>query len=317
VPRGIAIVGPTAAGKSAVAGAMASQVALEIISVDSRQVYRGLDIGTAKPSADERRLVPHHGIDLVDPDERYSAGRFARDARRWIAEIEGRDRVPVLVGGTGFFLRALTHPMFREPPLPGDAREPLRGYLRALAEAERFRWLEVLDPATASKLEKGGGEQRQARALEVALLSGRPLSWWQKSAPGDAALPLLICAIDAPRDELAERIRRRFEAMIAAGLPGEVQGLARRWGTGAPAFRTTGYAEFVPWAAGAVRLEEAAEAAIAATRRLARRQRTWFRHQLPADALRLDGTLPPLRNAERILAAWRDATVRPRGAAPA
>ncbi|HSM35189.1 MAG TPA: tRNA (adenosine(37)-N6)-dimethylallyltransferase MiaA [Longimicrobiales bacterium] len=313
MPRGIAVVGPTTAGKSAVAAALAARIAVEIISVDSRQVYRGLDIGTAKPTADDRRAISHHGIDLVDPDERYSAGRFARDARRWFAEIERRDRVPVLVGGTGFFLRALTHPMFREPPLPADAREPLRGYLGALPEAERLRWLDALDPESAAKLGKGGGEQRQARALEVALLSGRPLSWWQMKAPGGAGLPLLVCAVDAAQDELAARIRRRFEAMIAAGLPEEVRALAGRWGTDAPAFRTTGYAEFIPWLDGAVGLEEAAEAAIAATRRLARRQRTWFRHQLPRDTVRLDGTVAPARNAERIVAAWQNATARPQG----
>src|SRR5690606_7547206 len=119
---------------TAVSLAVAEAIGGEIICMDSRQVYRGMDIGTAKPTLEERARVPHHGFDLVEPSERYSAGRFARDARRWIAEIRGRGRVPVLVGGTGFFLRALTHPMFEEPELPAERRRRLQRYLDRLPD---------------------------------------------------------------------------------------------------------------------------------------------------------------------------------------
>ena len=169
----LAIVGPTAAGKSELAVEVALRLEGEVVSLDSRQVYRRMDIGTAKLAPAERRGVPHHGLDLIDPDQAYSAGRFARDARRWIREIRERGRVPVLVGGTGFFLRALTAPIFREPPLDPARRRALRRWLGARPRAELERWTSALDPERAA-LAAAGGPQRMLRALEVALLSGRP-----------------------------------------------------------------------------------------------------------------------------------------------
>src|SRR5690606_20214232 len=142
----LVITGPTATGKTALSIEVAAALDGEIISMDSRQVYRGMDIGTAKPTPSQRARVPHHGLDIVDPDQRYSAGRFAADARRWIAEIRARGRVPLLVGGTGFFLRALTHPLFTEPEMPEPVRGRLHRYLRALPEGELRRWLARLDP---------------------------------------------------------------------------------------------------------------------------------------------------------------------------
>ncbi len=303
-PVGIAIAGPTAAGKSALAMEVAERLDVEIVSVDSRQVYRGLDIGTAKPGPAERARVPHHGLDLVAPDERYSAGRFARDARRWIEEIRGRGRVPLLVGGTGFFLRALTDPLFREPPLPRAARGPLRRYLGALPAEERRRWLGALDPASARRLRGGGGAQRESRALEVALLSGRALGHWHEHAPTEPGVRLLVAILEAPSAWLAPRIEARLAEMVRLGLPAEVERLAERYGTDAPALRTTGYAEFLPWLEGEGTLAEATDAAAAATRRLARRQRTWFRHQVPEDALRIDAAGAPSDAARTIVAAW-------------
>ncbi|NIP80361.1 MAG: tRNA (adenosine(37)-N6)-dimethylallyltransferase MiaA, partial [Gemmatimonadetes bacterium] len=160
--------------------AIAERLSGEIISADSRQVYRHMDIGTAKATPEERARVPHHGLDLVDPGERYSAGRFARDARRWLAEIRGRGRVPVVVGGTGFFIRALTHPLFREPPMDRDRRERLEGFLAGLSQPRLRAWLTRLDPESATRLEARGGRQRVLRALELALLTGRPIGWWHR-----------------------------------------------------------------------------------------------------------------------------------------
>ncbi|MBI4545854.1 MAG: hypothetical protein HY703_11710, partial [Gemmatimonadetes bacterium] len=144
----LVITGPTATGKTTLALEVAERLGGEIISMDSRQVYRGLDIGTAKPTLAQRARVPHHGLDLVDPNERYSAGRFAREARCWMAGIRARSRVPLLVGGTGFFLRALTHPLFREPPMPPERRERFKRYVARHGMDELRRWLGALDPAS-------------------------------------------------------------------------------------------------------------------------------------------------------------------------
>ncbi len=304
----LAIVGPTASGKTGLALAVARRLGGEIVSMDSRQVYRGMDIGTAKASAAERAAVPHHGLDLVDPDERYSAGAFARDARRWIDEIRARGHVPVLAGGTGFFLRALTHPLFREAEIDPPRRERLKRWLRGRPEAELHRWLERLDPASAAALAQAGGRQRLARALEVALLSGRPLSWWHAHAPAEAPpLALRVYVLDLPRAELYRRTDERVHQMLAAGLEREVRGLvARGYDERAPGLNATGYVELLRYLRGETSLETAVDAIQRATRRFARRQLTWLRHQLPADAVHLDALRPPDQLADAIAAAWRE-----------
>src|SRR5688572_1894757 len=142
----LAIVGPTASGKTALSLAVARRIGAEIVSMDSRQVYRGMDVGTAKVDASIREAIPHHGLDLVDPDQSFNAGRFAREARPWIADIHARGRVPLLVGGTGFFLRALTEPIFREPPVDLERRDALRRWLGAQPSERLVRWVAVLDP---------------------------------------------------------------------------------------------------------------------------------------------------------------------------
>ncbi|MEJ2217647.1 MAG: isopentenyl transferase family protein [Gemmatimonadota bacterium] len=159
-PIALALVGPTACGKTELALQIALRLDGEIVSMDSRQVYRGLDIGTAKPTPEQRRRVQHHGLDLVEPGERYSAGRFARDARRWIDEIRARGHVPILEGGTGFFLRALTEPFFEEPPMPAASREDLKAYLAERPAAQLRRWLRVLDPQSERAMARGGGGRR-------------------------------------------------------------------------------------------------------------------------------------------------------------
>ncbi|MGH7506543.1 MAG: tRNA (adenosine(37)-N6)-dimethylallyltransferase MiaA [Longimicrobiales bacterium] len=303
----IVIAGATATGKTALGIALARTLNGEVVSMDSRQVYRSMDIGTAKPTLRERRDVPHHGFDLVTPDGRYSAGRFGRDARRWIRDIRERGRIPILVGGTGFFLRALTHPLFREPDMPRERRSALDRYLRAFEMEELRRWSAALDPALAAR-RTGADRQRHARAIEVALLTGRPLSWWHRNAPpAEPALALRVFVLELPPDVLRARIDTRVHAMMETGLVEEVAGLLAAGHTEAsPGMSATGYAEILPYLRGEYTLGDAVERIQAATRRYARRQRTWLRHQLPEGAVRLDGCRPPEELAARIARTWRE-----------
>ena len=303
-PAALVVTGATATGKTALAIEVARRIGGSVISMDSRQVYRGMDIGTAKPSVAERRGVPHYGFDVVGPDERYSAGRFARDARRWIADIRAAGRVPILAGGTGFFLRALTDPLFEEPPMRTDRREALKAWLSALPNAELARWAERLDPTQAAR---GGGRQRQARAIEVALLTGRPLSGWQRAAPArQPRLDARVFVLDLSRDKLVRRVDARVHDMVAAGLVAEVDTLLRSGhGPDDPGMNATGYIELIPHLAGKTTLEAAVERIQAATRRYARRQRTWLRHQLPADAVRLDAARPTGELAGAVVESWQ------------
>ena len=305
-PDALAIVGPTASGKTALSLDVARRIDAEIISMDSRQVYREMDIGTAKATPEHQAAAPHYGLDLVAPGERFNAARFAELARGWIAGIGARGRVPLLVGGTGFFLRALTHPIFQEPELDAGRRAALERYLTRLDEAELRRWLDALDPATAERLRTWGGRQRLQRALELPLLTGRPLSWWHQHAP-PAAEPLrpLVVVLDVPRERLYAAIDARVGDMAAAGLVEEVQRLADRGlGRGTPGMNATGYVELIPYLHGECGLEEALERVRRNTRAYARRQLTWFRHQLPAGAVWLDATRPRAELAEEIERIW-------------
>lgn len=306
----LVITGPTATGKTALAIEVAERLHGEIISMDSRQVYRGMDIGTAKATLAQRERIPHHGIDLVDPDERYSAGRFAADARRWIDAVRARGAVPILVGGTGFFLRALTHPLFQEPELPADRRERLRRYLDGQPIDRLLRWVEALDPVIAAAFREragGVGRQRLERAIEVAWFSGRPLSWWHAHAPPTAQpLDLLIFVLDLPRQELDRKIDARVLDMIEAGLVEEVDRLLQQgYEPSDPGMNATGYIELVPYFRGERTLEEAIREIQRNTRRYARRQLTWFRHQLPPGATWLDATRPHAALADEIAETWR------------
>lgn len=305
-PRVLALVGATASGKTALALALARAVPAEIVSMDSRQVYRGMDVGTAKPTPAERAAVPHHGLDQVDPGERYSAGRFARDARLWIGDIESRGRLPLLVGGTGFFLRALLTPIFAEPDMDRARVDALRRWLASRPREDLEVWVRRLDPARA-ELAAQGGPQRLSRTLEVALLTGRPLSAWHRTAPPDGeGTSALVVRLDVPREELDRRIEARVRRMVEEGLVAEVAGLlAAGHGAEAPGMTAVGYREVVAHLQGACTLEEAMARVAAATRRYARRQLTWMRNQLPPDAVALDATLPLDVQGERVLELWR------------
>jgi tRNA dimethylallyltransferase len=309
MPDFLAVVGPTASGKSELAVALARRLGGEVVSMDSRQIYRGMDVGTAKLPLGERHGVPHHGLDLVDPGQSYSAGRFARDARRWIEEIRARGGVPILVGGTGFFLRALTQPIFGEPELEAERRRALRGWLSDRPRAELERWVGVLDPGRA-ELAAQGGPQRMSRTLEVALLTGRPLTWWHRHAsPEGSALVGLVVRLELPREELDRRIAARVRAMLEGGLIGEVEALLDAgYGAEAPGMTGVGYREIALQIAGAITPEEAEARITKATRAYARRQATWFRNQLPPDTMVVDALEPLAERVEAVTAAWRERT---------
>jgi len=288
-PDAIVLLGPTASGKSAIAMALARRFALEIVSVDSALVYRGMDIGTAKPTPDERRAVPHHLIDLIEPTHAYSAAAFVADARRLIGEIRARARLPLLVGGTMLYAKALAGGLDALPP----ADPALRARLDA--EAARIGWpamharLAQTDPATAARLEPGDS-QRIQRALEVHALTGSPMSalHGRGDAVDGAAPSLLVVALEpSDRAVLHARIAARFDGMLAAGLLDEVRALRARGDLHAalPSMRCVGYRQAWAYldaleanprdAAGARR--HFVDAAVAATRQLAKRQLTWLR----------------------------------------
>jgi tRNA dimethylallyltransferase len=299
----LAIVGPTASGKTALSLAVARRLAVEIVSMDSRQVYRGMDIGTAKATPEQRARVPHHGLDLVDPDQRFSAGKFARQARSWIQEIARRGRTPLLVGGTGFFLRALTNPIFREPPLDPDRRWALQSLLEDFDDSRLLAWLHELDPESADTLARWGGRQRVMRALEIPLLTGRTLPWWHRNAPPEASpVSVSVFALDVPRPALNAAIDARVGSMVEQGLVDEVKDLLHGgYDERDPGLNATGYIELIPALRGKRDLDEALDLVRKNTRAYAKRQMTWFRHQLPGGTVWLDATRPAEELADEIV----------------
>ncbi len=303
----LAITGPTTSGKTQLSIAVAEALDSEIICMDSRQIYRGMDIGTDKVSREHRERVPHHGLDLRDPDEFYSAGQFGRDAHLVIEQISGRGHVPMLVGGTGLFLRSLTHPIFKQPDIDASRLEAVRGFLATLPMTELARWVTALDPGR-SDLAREGGPQRVGRAIEVALLTGRPLSWWHRQGtPDQEPLEGLIVVLDKDREELDRRIDARVTRMAAGGLVNEVRGLLEKgYGPEDPRMSGTGYREVAAYLGGEMTLDEALDRMRSQTRQYARRQLTWFRNQLPEDAIHIDTSQPLASQVTKVCEAWRE-----------
>lgn len=284
LPPAILLLGPTATGKSDAAVALAERLPLEIISVDSAMVYRGMDIGTAKPTAADRAAVAHHLIDILEPEESYSAARFRADALALMQAISTRGRVPVLVGGTMLYFRALERGLARLPEADADYRARLE------REAEEAGWpalharLAQVDPATAMRLHPNDA-QRIQRALEVHHLSGEPMSVQLRRRHSPPPFRLLRLALLPPsRAELHARIAARFQAMLDAGFIDEVASLRARPGLTAahPSMRAVGYRQLWAYLDGRLDREAAVATGIAATRQYAKRQLTWLRSE-PAD----------------------------------
>ena len=289
-PRAVALMGPTASGKSAYAIELAQRLDGEIVSVDSALVYRGLDIGAAKPTREEQAQAPHHLIDLREPWQPYSAAEFAVDAKRLIDGIVAKGRLPILAGGTGLYFRALLEGLADMP----EADEAMRADITA--EADERGWaalhaqLAMVDPEAAARIHATDA-QRIQRALEVYRLSGKPISAWQREARGERLpLKVLKLALSPPqRATLHERIERRFDAMLDAGFLDEVRALRALPGLAArprpldlPALRAVGYRQAWEHLDGASTAAEFHGRAIAATRQLAKRQFTWLRGELDA-----------------------------------
>lgn len=279
-PPVIVILGPTATGKSALGLEVAERIGGEIVNADALQVYRGLDVGTAKPTAEERARVPHHLVDALEPTERFSAGEFSRRARAAIGEIRARGARPIVVGGSGLYLRALLEGI--SPVPPGDPE--VRARLRRRAEAEGVAALHAelagLDPEAAGRI-PAGDTQRVLRALEVVEVSGTPLSSWIARRPyGEDRLPAVRVGLTLPRTLLYDAIARRVARMLEKGWVAEVARLrAQGLEPAAPAFQAIGYRELARHLAGEWTLDRAVEETVRATRRYAKRQLTWFRKE--------------------------------------
>jgi tRNA dimethylallyltransferase len=298
------LVGPTGVGKTALATAIAGRFPVEIVSADSRQVYRGLDIGTAAPTPAERAAAPYHGLGVVDPAERYSAGRFARDGAEWIAGIVARGRTPLVVGGTGFYIRALFDGLFEEPDFEVERRARLGSWLCAHPSERAERWARRLDHGF-----RGGGRQRALRVIEVALLTGRSLSDLQASRPAPPSeLRPWYVVLTRDRAVLHERIARRTHAMLAAGWIDECRrALAAGVAPTAPGLSAVGYREIVAHLEGRLAADALEAAIVRATRQYVKRQETWFRHQLLGAVLRVDAGQAADALAAAVLSGYRAA----------
>ena len=297
------LVGPTAVGKTAVAIALAEYWPVTVVSADSRQVYRGLDIGTAKPTAEVLEVVPHVGLDIVDPGERYSAGQYARDAAKWLVAI-APSRRPVVIGGTGFYIRALADGLFREPPIDAGVRKKFRAW--ATGAQGLGAWAARLDPEY-----RGGGKQRASRTVEVALLTGKPLSLWQREAKAEGVMRPWYVRLTAPRTFLHGRIEERTRAMLRVGWVDEVRRLLDDGvAPDAAGLDGLGYREIISHLEGHLAADELPEAIATSTRQYAKRQETWFRHQLIGHpVVTMDATDPPNVLARRIVELWEERDV--------
>ncbi|KRG69843.1 tRNA (adenosine(37)-N6)-dimethylallyltransferase MiaA [Pseudoxanthomonas dokdonensis] len=289
-PIAIALMGPTASGKTALALEWAQRLGGEIVSVDSALVYRGLDVGAAKPSALERQTVTHHLIDIREPWQRYSAADFASDARQAMQAIAGRGRLPILAGGTGLYFRALLEGLSPMPEADPATRAEIAAEAAQQGWARMHEQLAAIDPLAAARI-KPGDPQRIQRALEVYRLSGKPISAWQAESrlqrPPFRVLKLVLAP--EQRRTLHTRIEQRFDQMLAAGFLDEVRQLRQLPGLQAvaepldlPAIRAVGYRQAWEHLDGATSAAEFRDRAIFATRQLAKRQLTWLRGELDA-----------------------------------
>jgi tRNA dimethylallyltransferase len=276
-PKVAVLVGPTAVGKTAVGVALVASLKAEIINADSLQVYRELDIGTAKPTPAERALAPHHLVDIVNPDEPYDAARYVGEAREVIARLTAREVIPLVAGGTGLYIKALLHGLFTEGGAEPAIRDRLRQELASLGLATLYERLRRVDPQTAERLAPGD-TYRIIRALEVSEATGRPFSALVSEHQfRDRPYDTVKIGLALPREELYTRIDRRVDLMLQAGWLEEVQALLARYGTEIKPMKSLGYRHLVKFLQGEADWEEAVDQIKRDTRRYAKRQLTWFK----------------------------------------
>jgi tRNA dimethylallyltransferase len=272
----LALVGPTASGKSEAAVALTQRLGAEIVSVDSMLVYRGMDVGTAKPTSAERTRIPHHLVDVAEPEEPFSVARYQELARAVVEDVDGRGHRVLLVGGSGLYFRAIVDEL-EFPATDPDAREELRAEAEVLGPDRLHRRLAEFDPAAAARIEPTN-VRKTVRALEVVAVTGRPFSSYAARWERYPDEHVRAAGIDLPRDVLARRIEGRVRGMVDTGLLDEVRALLDRglfgWLT---ASRAIGYAEFAGHLRGEITLAEATAETVRRTRELARRQMVWFR----------------------------------------
>jgi len=274
--RILTIVGPTAVGKTRIAMEIAKKTGGEIISADSRQIYKYLNIGTAKPTNQERHEVPFHLIDFIDPDDSYSCGQFARDAEMKIENIKKRGHVPIVCGGTGLYIKALFNPFHKLPQSDRKIKGQLINLLNTKGLAYLYLQLLKVDPLWVEKI-KPNDKQRILRGLEIYEMTGKPLSEFiKKEKPQPRYAPYYI-GLNLPRDALYCRIDKRFDYMIENGLVEEIKNLLKKgFNPNSNALRTIGYKEIVEYITGNLTLEEAIIKAKQHTKNFAKRQITWF-----------------------------------------
>ncbi|HRE31480.1 MAG TPA: tRNA (adenosine(37)-N6)-dimethylallyltransferase MiaA [Candidatus Berkiella sp.] len=278
----LCIVGPTASGKTEASLALAERFPIEIINVDSAQIYQMMNIGSGKPSKEILAKIPHHLMDILDPAQTYSAGQFCHDAIKAIRDIQSRDRIPVLVGGTMLYFKALQQGLSELPGSSSDIRMQLDKAMQDHGLESLYQRLQQVDPERALQI-KPTDPQRIQRALEIYELTGKTMSQWlltpRTTLHDYAFVNIGILPVTTPREILHQRIAQRFENMLAAGLIEEVRALFQRGdlGINLPALRAVGYRQVWQYLSGQLNEQEMIEQAIAATRQLAKRQLTWLR----------------------------------------
>ena len=309
-PRLVVIAGPTGAGKTAVAVALARLLPIEVISADSRQVYRGMDAATGKPTAEERAAVAHHLIDIVDPDDRYQAARFRSDAAALVERIRARGAVPVVVGGTGLYIRALVRGLDAAPPADPLFRRELSALAAREGRPALWERLNRVAPAIAARLHPNDAV-RVIRALEIVRAGGGAFSeagrWRHPSGPYDVT----YFGLTLDRAALAQRLRRRAQAFVAAGLREEVRRLlVQGYSPALPSLQSIGYREFVALEQGRLTEDEALRRMQRDTVRYAKRQWTWFTREPDIEWIDVEAAEHPAAVAEtlarRLTPAWKE-----------
>lgn len=280
IPKVIIIQGPTASGKSSLAEKLAQEINAEIISADSRQVYQYLDIGTAKPDANSQKKVKYHLIDIIKPDQVYNAGLFVCDAHKAIEQIVSRGKIPMIVGGTGFYISSFLNGLAVIPPIDNQSKQAVADFIKTNTPEQIYQRVESIDPIAAARI-NANDLHRLQRALEVFESTKTPLSsWWQKEhRPWEGKF--LNILLSPPRPQLYRKINSRIDQMMELGLLKEIDNLFKMgYKESDPGMISVGYREFYPWIRGEYELETALELARQHTRNYAKRQLTWYRKQI-------------------------------------